>query len=286
MEHYAKGTALITALFIMTLAVILATTISVQLQYQIKGAQISGVEVWAKNLLEQPNEVFQRSELKKTKWVKEDMLVTGELVDAQGFFNINNLQDPVNFASFIILLKSLDNKYDNEQLMELVASISLNFKNTKDSDDSDVENKETRDGRNLISASELYEIKTIPTILLDKAISYLIALPEITPININTASKPVLMSLGSGLSQGQADLIIRYREAQHGFKDYNQFIQIPEIAALNIPESKITTESNYFLLKATARLHEQTIHMTQLLKRINEHHHWYATTIWESHGAY
>ncbi len=68
------------------------------------------------------------------------------------------------------------------------------------------------------SISELRLIQGIDRNLYQNLTPYLTALPEITPININTASKPLIMSLGNGLTETQFQELLEAR-GESGIKD-------------------------------------------------------------------
>src|SRR5207253_1655853 len=120
--------------------------------------------------------------------------------------NINNLQDPSFIPAFILLLKVLSPEISNDDAIHLATLVNRYS-----------QPKTTEDDNFLFSHQRLAtitELKRLPefTSIYAKLSPHIIALPETTPININTASKIVLMSLG--LTESQAETIIERRTNQ------------------------------------------------------------------------
>jgi len=104
------------------------------------------------------------------------------------------------------------------------------------------------------STSTLRLIKGITPEIYARLAPYVAALPQTTPVNINTASAPVLAAIVPDFTLAQAKTIVAQR-GKNGFQSIGQFT--------NEVHRKITfpmaLKSNYFLLKVTT-----TIGSTQL----------------------
>ncbi|CZR33675.1 Type II secretory pathway%2C component PulK [Legionella pneumophila] len=93
---------------------------------------------------------------------------------------------------------------------------------------------------------------------------FITALPESTSININTAPKQILMSLGDGLSDTQANELITAR-GENGITDLKEINEL--LKKFNIPSDQITIESQYYLSVAYAKNDEFSLVVYSLLKR-------------------
>ena len=108
----------------------------------------------------------------------------------------------------------------------------------------------------------------------------LVALPERTPVNVNTVSSPVIyMMMLPGLSRGDADSIFNETRIKPGetikFDSSDKFWNHPKIKPLKLPENEkveISTSSNYFLFKAQAidkNNDDFVVYLNTLMHRVN-----------------
>ena len=95
-------------------------------------------------------------------------------------------------------------------------------------------------------------------------VPFITALPEVTPININTAPKILLSTLGNGLNKSQVNELWQKRKEQY----IQNITEIePLLQKLNVLNSSLTTESQYFLCIASASTPELEIKVYSVLKR-------------------
>jgi len=93
---------------------------------------------------------------------------------------------------------------------------------------------------------------------------YVTVLPEITPINLNTASVPVLMSLGLGLTPKEAKKLVAMRNK----KKILQLEDVqPLIEKLYLSVDQMTFESNFFLCEAIATSGKRRMMVQTVLQR-------------------
>jgi general secretion pathway protein K len=112
--------------------------------------------------------------------------------------------------------------------------------------------------------SELRFLKAFDAERYQVLLPYLTALPEITAINLNTASKEILSILGDGLTDSQVNEILSAR----GKKGIQQLETItPLLERLNIKKEQVTLDSNYFLSVALASIDGQQLSVYTILKR-------------------
>lgn len=281
------GSALLTALFIMTLVAIAATAMSTRLRLDIYRTRMTitsdklylasqGVTFWAMSVLSQkkfqhplPSQIDFPAQLNR---LYPGVLTKGELIDLQAKFNINNLKDKQYLSAFNILLEQTLPTSDASQQKDIVLAVEnwvtdyqpgrgqdklLNFylQNTPPSQPSH---------QLMTSISELRLVRGITAQYYQALEPYITTLPETTPININTASKPVLMTLGNGLKEGQVDDLLT-AIGPGGVSQLNDLITV--LQKLNIPMQQITIESQYYLSKAVVTADKLTLINYTLLKR-------------------
>lgn len=278
-----NGSALLSALFIMTLIAIAATAMSTRLQLDIYQTRMTissdklylasdVVKFWAMEQLKEKSISFtSRDETGKVLDFPEkfasmypNVVTKGQLFDLQARFNLNNLQDKKYQTIFYHLLEQ-QSKYLNTIEPKQILDAIIHWISPYQPDA----------GRNLFVAyymtrkppyypgyqlmqhvSELRSVYGVNPILYKKLLPNIATLPEVTPININTASKVILQSLGNGLKEAQVkDLtLLRGKKGLTSFEKLN-----PLLNSLNIPQEQLTLESNYFL--SVAVVTEKDLHL-------------------------
>ncbi len=263
----AKGVAIITALFIMMLVAIIATAISLNLQLSIN--ETTTVDDYSKKfhesdqflnceiikLIEQAAkspQVFSLFDYSKVE--KDDFLI--ETIDLQSRFNLNNLTKKEWHYSFIQLLLMVDPGTNEKDAKEITEQISYWLTPIKsgESFSSPInryylsETTKTLPAHSLFeSPTELRLIKGISAKRYQRLAPFITALPEVTPINLNTAPKELLMVLGSGLSKKISQEIIIRRKKEKGLSKANQLNDIEGFKSAQIPQSMFSFTSSYFL---------------------------------------
>ena len=286
-----KGSALVSALFIMTLIAIAATAMSTRLRLDIYRTQLSinsdklylasqAVMIWtfdqlsAKDLrlvaLDERGKVMDYP--KKFESIYPNTILKGEVFDLQARFNLNNLQDKKYQTIFYNLLENRLPKSDTIEPRDIVEAI-INWISPYQPDA----------GRNryfsyymtrkpayypgyqlMQDVSELRSVFGITPDIYKMLVPELTTLPEVTPLNINTASKSMLQALGSGMTDSQIEEIIRAR-GKKGIKDLAPIS--PILNLLNIPKELITLQSTYFLNVAHAWANDMHLTVYTIIKR-------------------
>ncbi|MFO1371277.1 MAG: type II secretion system minor pseudopilin GspK [Candidatus Competibacteraceae bacterium] len=107
--------------------------------------------------------------------------------------------------------------------------------------------------RPLTSISELRLIKGVDQTVYDKLAPLVCALPPGTPFNINTAPAPVLAALGEGLDLETAKNLVESRSAK-GYANVDDFLNVAKLTVNAQVKALLSTDSQYFLLRAEARV--------------------------------
>lgn len=286
-----RGSALISALFMMALIAIAITAMSMRLQTDIKRTQLvltsdklylasEAVTFWAMNALATTNKPFishakNGSVLafpKTLATLYPGIILKGHLFDKQAYFNINNLQDKKYHPVFSKLLEQVlkqPKEADRDSLINAIQYWLTSYQLGRGHDNDlgtylKLSPPYLPSFQPMQHPSELRLVKGINANLYQTLLPSITALPEVTAININTAPKSLLMTLGNVLDETAVDELLQERDKPQN-KEMNQLNQL--IQKLDIPRDQITTESIYYLCEAIAIADEQQLTIYTLLKR-------------------
>ncbi|WP_395791704.1 type II secretion system minor pseudopilin GspK [Aquimonas sp.] len=200
--------------------------------------------------------------------------IIGRLREQGGCFNINNLQrngepNSVQIERFERLLRILG-------VNPLVAAQALDFI------DADIDSSAggAEDGAHLASApprraanrpmTHVSELRLLPALdaeawtLLQP---HVCALPEGTPLNLNTASPALWMSLNEAMTRRQAEILAREGRAQYReVPEINSELERLGLARLP-PSATVSVISSYFVLEADIVLDDLPFTYASLLHR-------------------
>lgn len=274
-----RGVALITALLIMFLLAALAADLTwdnamdvrrtMTMLYHDEGTQAAlGAETWVMSMLRddlRDSETDHFGEI----WAAEMPVLPidsntiqgalqGEIQDLQGRFNVNNLVgrngriDPNALAQFRRLLTALDldtriadlsaDWIDADQRAELAGA--------EDPIYSSLTPPYRTANQKLTSVTELAALEGMDKATFDRLLPHITALPGKTEINVNTATGPVLQSLGDGISASIAESLMAEREESGFANAENSF------AAYLGPDRarELQETSNFFRLKVVVQI--------------------------------
>ena len=275
-----RGVALITALLISALAGVVATNLAwdsaldarrtMVLLYRDQAVQVAvGSEGWVRSILKDDLAGSTNDHLDEI-WATEipalpidseavQGQIWGSIEDLQGRFNINNLIAPdgeVDEAAF-------------EQFERLIAALGLDPRlagataDWLDADQQELIPDGAEDplysgftpayrtaNRSIANVTELAAIDGMDPASFEILLPHVAALPGRTPVNVNTASIPVLQSLGPNITLGDAEGLVSARE-EGGFVDYSDIF-----APLVDPRlvQWISESSSFFQLKAVVQI--------------------------------
>lgn len=285
-----QGSALLSALFIMTLVAIAATAMVLRLQQDIYRTRLiinndklyfasQAVIFWTMDELKQDKYQWNKADKKgrivlfpkKLRHIYDNLVITGSLVDLQAKFNINNLTSKSDTAIFNQLLKLLEVKTSKRRaLIQAIQHWIRPYqpgKNRYQLTQQYIKQKPAYypPHKPMASISELRLIHRVDQKLYNKLLPYVTALPEKTQININTAPKMLLMSLGNGLSKKEAEDIMAKRKQLKATRlaEYNELLK-----KYSLPQKQLTTTSIYFLSVGKATSNDLQLVNYSVLKRL------------------
>ncbi|MDB5986312.1 MAG: ral secretion pathway protein GspK [Nevskia sp.] len=281
-----RGVALITAMFVVALAVIAgvamfeASNLGVHRTANLALTESAwwyadGVESWVKWILIQDSKLNQTDSFADI-WAQpvpllpiENGAIRGRVEDLQGRFNLTNLavQNPTAAAPYLAQFQRLiDNlpNFDASRSSGVGAAIrdwmlgsntSSGSSGASDGDYLGEQPPYRAAARPMASISELLLVKGMTKELYAALKPYVAALPSTSPtaVNLNTALAPVLASLGANVDKGKLERFIAQRNKEP-LKSAGELNSTPEINFLPtpgpgpaIPQS---VNSSYFELQA------------------------------------
>ncbi|MCH9757237.1 MAG: type II secretion system minor pseudopilin GspK [Gammaproteobacteria bacterium] len=278
-----RGSALLSALFIMTLVAIATTTLTLQLKtnldktrllFKTQQFQLESVAIryWAMDALtNKKNKDFGRTPGKSTLIEKKIVFpelpnthFSGELIDLNARLNINNLKTPTGKTTFYRLTNHLLEDKTGKKSYPLTAALAAWV--------SDYQPGSTQHNTTfvahipMVSLSELSLIPDIKLKDLKLLMPYLTALPPKTRINLNTAPEELLMSMAQGpdIIKDMEELIDA--RGEEGIASVDSVKSI--LKKLAIQEDDVTIESEYFLSIGRVKKETDTLTLYSVLQRI------------------
>jgi general secretion pathway protein K len=287
-----RGVALLIALLIMAIVTVIAVTAANRQQTDIyrtayglnqQQAQhyVTGAELWAKQILwrdRQANTVDHLQEawaMQLPPTMVEGGYLSGYLVDLQGRFNINNLMpkegqdNALAKERFQRLLAQLDlSEYLLDAIIDwLDADQNVTLHGGAEDNTYLLKNPPYRAAnQRLFSVSELRLIHGFTVEMVEKLQPYVTALPDVTAININTASEEILMTLSPTLEREKIKQLIIERERRF-FPSVTEFLQHSAFAGMELNPDQLTVQSNFFLLQSEAHIDRSQVRRWSLLRR-------------------
>ncbi|MCE0723971.1 MULTISPECIES: type II secretion system minor pseudopilin GspK [Legionella] len=286
-----KGSALLTALFIMTLVAIVATAMSTKVQLDIYRTKLilthdkiylasQAVTFWALGELNNKNNKFAKADAQgivsviphDMEHIDSTVTLRGALYDLQAQYNINNLENRKSMLGFINLIGVALPQIPEAERVKLTLAVNdwlspYDLARGKDNYLSYYMSQKPPyypSHQLMSSKSELRLVKDVSAPLYLALEPLITTLPESTPININTAPIKVLKSLSSSMKETQLNELLKARK-ENGIKDLSKVSDI--LKKLNIANDQITIESTYFLSIASATSDNLTLTVYTVFKR-------------------
>lgn len=268
------GIALIMVLLVVALVTIMVTGIAAKQNISTRRTQnilyseqgymyLLGAEDWAKSILIQDAKDNKTDSLDDNWATKlppipvEGGTIQGTIEDLQGRFNLNSLIKGGNpDQNSIKVFRNLLVEHDIEDSLvdALVDWLDEDLDSTvpAGAEDGEYLNNPVPSraaNRLMASASELTLVKGFDIKMYNKISEFIVALPETTQLNINTANAMQLSMLSNQISLSEAEDIVKNRDSA-GYKSADEFLATDSLKGKNINKELISVTSNYYLLKA------------------------------------
>jgi general secretion pathway protein K len=280
---------LITALLIAALVAIVTYNISFEssmdarrtmvLLYRDQAVQVAlGAETWIATILAEDAANTETDHLGEI-WASElpglpidGGTVTGEIVDLQGRFNVNNLVDGNGevdelyldqFRRLLIGLE-LDPRFAGVAADWIDPDREASFPDgAEDGMYTSLTPPYRPANQALTNPSELAALEGMNRETFKRLEPHITALPGRTPVNVNTATPAVLLSLDENLTPGDVEGLVAEREGA-GFADY-QGTFTPLVS--NELLAELTESSSYFQLKVVVQIATVRLTLFSILER-------------------
>ena len=290
-----RGVALVTALFVSVVAASVAASLAADgaldrrrtmvTLYRDQAIQVAvGSEGWVRSILREDGVSSPNDHLEEI-WatdipvlpIESDAVrgeIWGQLEDLQGRFNVNNLvaggtRNDAAYDQFQRLLAAL-------QLEPFIADAVVDWLDANQQEEIPggaedpiytglIPAYRTAD-RQISNVTELAAINGVDPVSFEILLPHVAALPAPSAVNVNTATYPVLQSLGPNLTEADAEGIDSMR-AGGGIVDLNELVSIVSPDLMNNPSIGITESSQYFQLKAVVQIDTVRVSLFTVMHR-------------------
>lgn len=294
-----RGVALITALLIVALVTVVAVAMVSRQQLDIRRTgnllaadqsylfALAG-ETWAKQILLEDQQKSTIDSLTED-WATplpsvpvDRGSVGGRIEDLQGRFNLNNLIDEkgeaqaVQLKALQTILEEAGREQEEIQFSPFMVNRVLDWidpdpdpaaDGAEDLDYLNLDVPYRSANRLMVSPSELAAISGFSLAEVNALLPLVSTLPEPTPVNINTASQAVLMSLHEDISAAVAADLIEQREDEAFAKVEDAVKQLKDDYEITLDPKRISVGSDYFLLSIDATIGQTELRLYSVLRR-------------------
>lgn len=213
--------------------------------------------------------------------ILEGTTLTAHIIDGASLFNINNLAYPNTQQGFINLLKYVIPTLSPEEDMRLTNNITdwllPSTNNNVDQLYANYTPPYRAAHQAMLDISELRQVAGITPAIFNAITPYITALPTAQPgigtqaagqptiININTASVPVLLTTSSQMTIQQAEQLYNCRQEHGIFLSMSDFTSACSSQNNSASTTSLGVYSNYFLIYSTATHNDQRTSMITLI---------------------
>lgn len=302
-----QGVAIVLALFILAIVTTLAYTMMSRLDRDTQRTALllrdtqatfyaQGSVAWARDDLrnnwehKKIDQVVDPIPIKSPENEINGYKVVSVITDMQSRFNINNLDKPESQEGLKRLIKSVQPALGMDQIALIVQSVKdwltpNNSQNAQSRYYLELPVPYRPAHRPMQSASEISLVKGMTPAIYNALQPYLAALPSGTPLNVQTASMPVLMSLSPTLTRDVALTIDQLRK-QKPILSAEAFQNLDIIKNHHLKLDGLAVISNYFLVETTVTMEKQRLVLYTLLERVTKDKKALVNIVWQSIGVW
>jgi general secretion pathway protein K len=258
-----------------------------QAEFYAQGSIAWAIDQLKGNLEKQkPNQIIDAMPAKSPVNEANGYKISATIYDMQARFNLNNLTNADAQADFVRLLKTVDPAIQELKAQEIARATAEWIAPAQQQNEFSKYYLEqvppySAAHRAMTSASELLLVKGMSPRLYILLRPYVIALPVVTQVNVQTAAAPVLTSLNPTMTLETAQAIERMR-VQTPIVSAESFQSLDLIKNHPVPAEKITTTSSYFLVETTVAIEKQKLVLYTLLERAAKGSKPDITILWQS----
>ena len=293
-----RGVAVITALLLTTLAITIVSSLFWQQQVQVRSIEnlrlqlqqqwvLRGALDWASLILREDASHSSVDNLDEP-WavtLEETRLdqylegssadaditnatLSGGISDAQARYNLTNLcpNGIIDYAAVAVFARLLSNASFDPALSLATAELMVESLKSLEDETTDDSNQSAPQPIRLVQTNDLLAVPGFTTQMLGDLQDYLIFLPQVTPVNINTAPVEVLAALVDTFSQSDASSMVKSRD-KASFRNLTDFINRLPDKILSVSPKLASVSTNYFLVNGTIRMAKAGLEMQALFEK-------------------
>jgi len=293
-----RGVAVITALLLTTLAITIVASLFWQQQVQVRSIEnqrlqlqqqwiLRGALDWAGLILREDAKyssvdnldepwAVTLAETRLDQYIESghadadvvEATLSGSISDAQSRYNLTNLcpNGTIKPDEVAVFRRLLDHQKLNPSLAQETAEVMAA---TLRKPDAGTENNSRQSGPQPIKLTQLEDLLAVPGFspeMLDKLRDYVIFLPVVSQINVNTAPAEVLSAAFDTLSPADATALVASRNTA-SFRDLADFVNRMPGRTLAGSANKVTTITNYFLVNGKVHMTRAELDIQALIER-------------------
>jgi general secretion pathway protein K len=291
-----RGVAVVTALLLTTLAITIVASLFWQQQVQVRSIEnqrlqlqkqwiLRGALDWARLILREDAKfssvdtldepwAVPLSETKLDQYVENgkadadaaDASLSGTIVDAQSRYNLSNLSvnGTINQAEVAVFERLLTNADLNPALARATAN-AMAASQPKPAAPGTQADSASRPMM-LAQVDDLLSVTGFTPAALEKIREFVILLPRITPVNVNTAPAEVLAARIDTLSLTDANALVASRKKTI-FRDIADLSQRLPGKPLTPSSTELSVMTNFFLINGKVRMNRAGLEVQALVER-------------------
>lgn len=301
--HYLarqRGVAVVTALLLTTLAITIVASLFWQQQVQVRSIEnqrlqlqkqwiLRGALDWTRLILREDKRITPNvdhlgepwavplAETRLDEYVENasaktdvpDAALSGGITDAQARFNLTNLiQNGVaNPAEVAVFGRLLRNAGQNPALAQAVVNLMVSAQRKPPQEGSN-SGTSTPQPLNIMYVEDLLSVTGFTPEILARIRDFIVVLPRMTQINVNTAPAEVLAARIDTLSVSDAAALVASRQ-NAWFRNEAEFGQRLQAQGkqLGTGSGQIAVSTNYFFVNGNVRLNRAGMQMQALIDR-------------------
>jgi general secretion pathway protein K len=300
-----RGSAIIIALFIMSLAASMAVVMLSRSHIEIQRTQLilnadqanllaQGSIDWAIEQLKnnamhkKPDQLVDKLPMKSKKDKVNGFEIESTIEDMQANYNVNDLTNVENQKYFLRLIHAVEPEVNLSDATSIVyATHEWVAPTTNDKIDAWYAKQKPAyksPHQPMHSISELRMVKGMTAAIYNKLLPYVTALPDTAPININTAPIMVFYTLSPNISK-EAIITIDQKRKATPFTDAAAFMALDVAKNNQLNADRLTVTSGYFLVKTSVKVGQQETVLYTLLQRDMKKSTPDVTTLWQTKGT-
>jgi general secretion pathway protein K len=204
----------------------------------------------------------------------EQAQVAGALFDEQGKFNVNNLARdggaaPHDFVAFQRLLATLGLPTGLAEAVVDWLDADSDVMQPNGAEDSyylALDPPYRTAGRRAVDLAELVRVRGFDADILARLAPFVTALPEDTPVNVNTAPVEVLQALIPGIGREEMARVMERRKTKP-FESRDDFLRALARTSTESVAAQLDVKSRYFSAETTVRMGRVTVAYRALFQR-------------------